>query len=70
MEWPGPSYADAVAALNAEGIHVVVLSTYTSWYTSLAEDTGGAAKQISSDSSDIVGALMAALEEVLTDVWY
>lgn len=68
--WPGPSYADTVSILQAEGIHVVILSTYTGWYTSLAEDTGGAVKQISSDSSDIVEALMEALEEVKTDVWY
>ena len=68
--WPGPSYAATVAALNAEGIHVVILSTTTSPYTSLASDTGGAVKEIEDDSSDIVEALMAALEEVLTDVWY
>lgn len=68
--WPGPTYAATKDALNNEGIHVVILSTTTTWYTSLASDTGGAVKQISSDSSDIVDALMEALEEVLTDVWY
>lgn len=69
-KWPGPSYADAVAALNAEGIHVIILATNTWYYTSLAGDTGGATKQISSNSADIVDALMDALVEVRTDVWY
>ena len=68
--WPGPTYNATVAALNAEGIHVIVLATATSWYTSLASATGGAVEQISSDSSDIVDSLMEALEDILTDVWY
>jgi hypothetical protein len=68
--WPGPTYAATKDALNDEGIHVVILSTMTSPYTSLATDTGGAVKEIEDDSSDIVDALMAALEDVLTDVWY
>ena len=75
--YPGPSYADTVAALDAEGIHVIVLSTATSgvvdletFYQSLVDDTGGVWKQIQPDSSDIVEAVFDALEAILTDVWY
>ena len=65
--WPGPSYADTVTAL--EGFHVIALSTNTLWYQAIADATGGSTKPISSDSSDIVEAIMAALEEITTDVW-
>ena len=65
--WPGPSYADTVTGL--EGFHVVALSTFTGWYQAIADATGGSTQLISSDSSDIVDAVMAALEEIKTDVW-
>lgn len=72
LQWPGPTYADTVAALNAEGIHVVILATSwsTGYYSQLATDTDGSVQLISSDSSDIVDAIMTALEEIVTDVWW
>ncbi len=65
--WPGPSYDDTVTDL--EGFHVLALSTYTPWYQDIADATDGSTKLISSDSSDIVNAVMAALEEIKTEVW-
>jgi hypothetical protein len=40
------------------------------FYADLASDTGGTVKLISDDSSDIVEAILAALEELKTDVWW
>jgi hypothetical protein len=70
--WPGPTYAATVAALNAEGIHVIILATSWSYsyYNQLATDTDGSVQLIESDSSDIVDAIMTALEEIVTDVWW
>ncbi|MCK4784125.1 MAG: hypothetical protein KAV87_10265 [Desulfobacteraceae bacterium] len=70
--WPGPTYAETISELTAEDIHVIVLTTsdyLVTYYGDLATDTGGAVKKISDDSSDIVDAVMEALEEILTDVW-
>ena len=70
--WPGPTYAETVSELNAAGIHVIILATsgYAGSYTQLANDTGGSVQLISSDSSNIVDAVMIALEEIVTDVWW
>ena len=71
--WPGPTYDDTIQELNAVGVHVIVLATSDSlvtFYSGLANETGGAVKKISDDSSDIVGAVLEALEELLTDVWW
>lgn len=70
--YPGPSYADTITALNAEGIHVIILATseVLADYTTLAADTGGVVKLLADDSANIVEAVLDALDEVLTDVWY
>jgi hypothetical protein len=72
--YPGPSYADTVSALNAEGIHVIALVTpgagLEGIYASLTADTNGTVKNIADDSSDIVEAILEALEELSTDVWW
>ena len=70
--WPGPTFADTVSTLNAEGIHVIVLTTAVNvaTYNALASNTGGSVQVISSDSANIVDAILAALEELVTDVWW
>jgi hypothetical protein len=70
--WPGPTYNDTIQELNAAGVHVIILATsdLVTSYSGLANETGGAVKQISDDSSDIVDAVLEALEEILTDVWW
>jgi hypothetical protein len=71
--WPGPTYAETISELNAESIHVIVLTTsdyLVTYYDGLATATDGTVKKISDDSSDIVGAVLDALEEILTDVWW
>ena len=71
--WPGPTYNDTIQELNAAGVHVIVLATSDSlvtFYSGLANGTGGTVKKISDDSSDIVDAVLEALEEILTDVWW
>ncbi|HSD05131.1 MAG TPA: hypothetical protein VLB45_05195 [Nitrosopumilaceae archaeon] len=69
--YPGTSFADTVSALNGEGIHVIVLTAgAVVVYDPLADATGGSVKPISSDSSDIVSAIIDALEELETDVWF
>jgi hypothetical protein len=70
--WPGPTEAETITALNDAGIHVIVLATesYSGVYNGIAAATGGSVKLIDDSSSNIVDALMAALEEIRTDVWY
>jgi hypothetical protein len=71
-DWPGPTYADTRDELQADGIHVIILtvSGASGYYGTLATDTGGVVKLIADDSSDIVDAVFDALDEILTDVWY
>jgi hypothetical protein len=69
--YPGTGFTNTVAALNAEGIHVIVLTAgNVAVYADLATQTGGSVKAISSDSSDIVDAVLEALAELKTDVWW
>ena len=71
VAYPGTGFTDTVAALNDEGIHVIILTAgATSVYNDLADQTGGSVKAISSDSSDIVDAILEALAELKTDVWW
>ena len=69
--YPGPTYAETIAELNAAGIHVIALVSggVEASYADLTNDTRGTVKLISDDSSDIVSAIEAALEEIVTDVW-
>ena len=69
--WPGPTYAEAITELNDAGVHVIILTTsgVMASYDSLATDTGGAVKEITSDSTGLVDAILAALPELRTDVW-
>lgn len=70
--WPGPTYADTITELANENVHVIILIAPNPGgdYTSVAADTGGSVKPISTDSADIVAATLAALEELKTDVWW
>ena len=69
--YPGPTYAETIAELNAAGVHVIALVTsgLEDDYADLTDDTRGTVKLISDDSSDIVQAIEEALEEIVTDVW-
>jgi hypothetical protein len=70
--YPGPTYAETITEISNADVHVITLIGPSPGgdYSSLASDTGGSVQPISADSSDIVGATLAALEEIKTDVWW
>ena len=68
--YPGPSEADTITALNAEGIHVIVLATASASasYNNVATQTGGTVQLITSSSDEIVDAITNALEQLTISV--
>jgi hypothetical protein len=70
MGYPGPSFADTVAALNAAGIKVIALKApgSTTQMDDLAAATGGAVKETSDTSAEIADAILAALEELTFEI--
>lgn len=68
--YPGPSMADTIAALNAADIHVVAIKApgATSQMDDLAAATGGAVVTTDASSSEIVEAIVSAIEELTFDV--
>lgn len=68
--YPGPSYAETVAALTAAGIKVVAIKAPGSGtqMDDLATDTGGAVVTTGSSSDEIVTAILAGLEALTFDV--
>jgi hypothetical protein len=64
--YPGPTFTDTVAALNAAGIKVIALKApgSTTQMDDLAAATGGSVQTTSASSSDIADAILAALEEL------
>jgi hypothetical protein len=75
--WPGDSGttdpATTAGILDAAGITVIGLTPGGSGYGCvdvLAAGTGGSIQATTSSGSDIVGAILAGLEELKTDVWW
>lgn len=64
--YPGPTFADTVAALNSEGIHVIAIKApgATSQMDDLAAQTAGAVTTTDASSTEIVEAIVGALEEL------
>jgi hypothetical protein len=68
--YPGPTMAETIAALNAANIHVVAIKApgSTTQMDQLAAETGGAVVSTSSDSSQIVEAILSAIEDLTFEV--
>jgi len=64
--YPGPSKAQTIAALNAEGITVIALKApgATTQMDDIATATGGSVQSTTSTSSNIAAAILAGLEEL------
>jgi len=64
--------ASTLAALNAENVKVIGLKAPGAGMEldALAAGTGGSVQPLSSDGANIASAILAALEELTTDVWW
>jgi len=69
--YPGPSFADTVAALNAEGIIVIAIKApgSTTQMDDIAAATGGSVQTTGDTSQEIADAVLAGLAAIKTDVW-
>jgi hypothetical protein len=65
-------YATTLAAIQAQGIKVIGLKApgAGSELDQFAADTGGSVQPLSSDGANIAQAILDALEEIRTDVWW
>jgi Ca2+-binding RTX toxin-like protein len=68
--YPGPSFADTVAALNAAGIKVVTIKApgATTQMDDLATQTGGVVTTTGATSAEIVAAITGGIEKLTFDV--